>query len=204
MIVFFSRQACLFAQIVYNILKSWGNEMYDLFNGSQRPNTDENFRWSVAVFRSCGASDTIRRANGQGLRTYYPIRRNKSGDLVPLWRNYLFIEYSSFTIDLCRATSNFIKILSATDDEGNNHPILVRKNAIKENMRLLELGIFDEIEYKRQFYGQGSLVKITSGQFEGKWVELLADIPSDMPGSKKIPIDILGWRGSIEIFKLAL
>lgn len=177
--------------------------MFDMFGGSGRA-TSEDFRWSVAMFRSCGASDTIRRANEQNLITYYPIRRNKTGDLVPLWRNYLFIEYSSFTIELCRATSNFIKILSATDDEGNNQPILVRKDAIKENMHLLELGTFDEVDYHRQFYGYGSLVKITSGQFEGKWVELLADIPSSLASSKKIPVNIAGWRASIEIFKLAL
>jgi hypothetical protein len=179
--------------------------MFDLFNGAQRPIISDDFRWSVAVFRLNGASQTICRANEEGLRTYYPIRRNKTGDLVPLWRNYLFLEYNpSITINLCRATSNFIKMLSAADEDGINQPILVKKEAISENMRLLELGTFDEIDYYRKFYGHGSLVNIISGQFTGKKVQLLADILPNMQGSKKIPVNIEGWRASIEIFKLAL
>jgi hypothetical protein len=172
--------------------------MLDLFAAPETITND--FHWAVAMFKANGAVQVIRRASDNQLKTYYPFKRNRLGDFVPLWRNYLFIQFQQcLTIDICRTTSNFIKLLSI-----ENQPILVRKNAINESMRLLQLGKFDDVVYKRPFYGQGSLVNIISGDFSDRKVELLADIPSDMPGSKKIPISINGWRANIEVFKLAL
>jgi hypothetical protein len=176
----------------------------DLFDGSA-PEQDNDFQWSVAVFKADGASKAIQRANGAHLRTYYPFYRNKMGDLKPLFRNYLFLEFQkSITISICRTTSNFIKMLSMMNEEGEYEPVLVRKDAIYENMRLLRLGAFNDINYQRRYYGVGSLVNIISGDFSGRRVELLGDITIDMPGNKKVLVDINGWRASIEIFKLAL
>lgn len=175
--------------------------MLDLFgcNGGATVYPDD-FHWAVGMFRAKGATEVIKRANERDLRTYYPFRRNKIGDLVPLWRNYLFIEFkNSVTLSICRSTSTFIKLLSI-----ENQPVLVRKSAIDENMRLLQLGKFDDKIFNRRFYGQGSLVTIIHGDFTGKKVELLIDIPIDMPGNKKVTISLNGWRASIEVFKLSL
>lgn len=175
--------------------------MLDLFTGNGCATVNiEDFVWSVAVFRAKGAVEAIKRANEHELHTYYPFKRNKIGDLVPLWRNYLFIEFKqSLTINICRSTSTFIKILSI-----DNQPVLVRKDAIAENMRLLQLGKFDDKEFRRRFYGVGSFVNIIAGEFIGRKVELLADLPPDMTWNKKVPVSIGGWRASIEVFKLAL
>jgi hypothetical protein len=179
--------------------------MLDLFGGNGCATIADDFKWSVAVFRSHGASEAIKRANEQQLRTYYPIRRNKIGNLIPLWSNYLFIEFrNQLTLSICRSTSNFIKILSIPDKDGINQPILVPKNVIDENLRLFSLGKFDDIEYKRRFYGKNSLVRIIHGEFAGTRVQLLVDIPYNMPSSKKVPINLGNWKASIEIFKLGL
>jgi hypothetical protein len=90
------------------------------------------------------------------------------------------------------------------NEEGEYEPVLVRKDAIYENMRLLRLGAFNDINYQRRYYGVGSLVNIISGDFSGRRVQLLGDIPIDMPGNKKVLVDINGWKASIEVFKLAL
>jgi hypothetical protein len=173
--------------------------MLDLFTHDSCA-TPEEFNWSVAMFKDKGATQVIRRANDQSLKTYYPFKRNRLGDFVPLWRNYLFIEFRQYiTINICRSTSNFIKILSI-----DNQPILVRKSMINESMKLFHLGTFDDIIFKRPFYGKGSIVTIINGDFSDRKVELLANIPSDMSGAKKVPISIGGWRATIEVFKLAL
>jgi hypothetical protein len=180
--------------------------MLDLFAGSGGATVmDESFQWSVAMFRAKGAVEVIKRANDSSLRTYYPFKRNKSGDFIPLWRNYLFIEFKSqLTITICRSTSNFIKILCIPDEDGINQPVLVRKNVIDENMRLVQAGKFDDIEFRRKYYGIGSLVNIISGDFSGHKVRLLGDVPPDAPGNRKIPVVINGWKASIELWKLAL
>jgi hypothetical protein len=180
-------------------------EMFDLFGVAGGATISDDFKWSVAIFRSHGASEVIRRANDQQLRTYYPIRRNKLGNLVPLWSNYLFIEFrNQITLSICRSTSNFIKILSLPDKDGINHPVLVRKNAIDESLRLYALGKFDDREYRRKFYGKNSLVRIIHGDFAGTRVQLLVDITPDMIESRKVPIHLGNWKASIEIFKLGL
>jgi hypothetical protein len=190
------------------LLEDW---MFDLFTdvGCATPDlfgyVSDDFHWVVAVFRAKGATEAIKRANDARLRTYYPFRRSRSGNFIPLWMNYLFIEFKhSITLNICRSTTNFIKILSIPDDNGINHPILVKRSAIYENQRLLQLGKFDSLDQKRRFYGQGSLVNIIYGDFIGRKVELLADIPTNVSANKKILVNMNGWKVSIEIFKLAL
>jgi hypothetical protein len=178
--------------------------MLDLFNGSSSAH-QEDFMWSVAVFRATGASEVIKRANQHELHTFYPFRRTRNGDLIPLWRNYLFIEFKQIlTLNICRSTSNFIKILSIPDEEGQNQPVLVRKNVINDSMRFLQIGKFDDVAPHRRFYGRGSYVSIINGDLLGKKVELLSDIPSDMSSNKRVAISIGGWRATIEVFNLAL
>jgi hypothetical protein len=78
---------------------------------------DDPFRWVVGVFSGNGATEIIRRANAKDLKTFYPIRRNLAGEYTPLWRAYLFVEWrETVTIDLCRATTHFIKIVSERDE----------------------------------------------------------------------------------------
>jgi hypothetical protein len=57
---------------------------------------------------------------------------------------------------------------------------------------------------RRRFHGKGSLVKVTGGAMVERRVRLEADIPPEMPGHCAIAISIGLWRGTIEIFKLAL
>jgi hypothetical protein len=172
--------------------------MLDLFGDGCA--TSEDFKWAVAIFKANGAIQVIKRASDYHLKTYYPFKRNKFGDFIPLWRNYLFIQFQQYrTMCVCRTTSNFIKILSI-----ENSPILVRKEAINESMRLLQLGKFDDVIFKRPFYGKGSLVNIISGDFSDRRVELLTDISWDVPGNVRVPISISGWKASIEVHKLAL
>ena len=175
--------------------------MIDLFGQVQQ----DDFHWVVGMFTGNGATDAIRRANQVPLRTYYPIRFNGKGEPVPLWRNYLFIEYrEDLTSSLCRATKKFIKVLSMRDDEGNQYPIRVRRNAIDMHMQLLMKGKFDDKTFLRRFYGRGSLVRVVEGTFIDKRVRLEIDVTPDLPGNSKIPININGFKGSIDLWKLAL
>src|ERR1700722_7239065 len=82
---------------------------YDLFSGAPV----DAFRWVVAMFSQDGASQIIQRANAIPLATFYPIKWDRHGDPVPLWQNYLFLEFKeAVTIDLCRTTTKFVKIIS--------------------------------------------------------------------------------------------
>jgi hypothetical protein len=172
--------------------------MMDLFGDGCA--TIDDFKWSVAMFKANGAVQVIKRASDYHLKTYYPFKRNKFGDFSPLWRNYLFIQFQKYrTLSICRSTSNFIKMLSI-----DNQPILVRKDAIDESMHLLQLGKFDDVTFKRPFYGKGSLVQILTGDFSDRRAELLTDISGDVPGNVRVPISIGGWKASIEVHKLAL
>jgi hypothetical protein len=173
----------------------------DLFGEMQ----SSDFHWVVAIFQGTGASEIIPRANEASLKTYYPFRFNVRGEPIPLWRNYLFVEFQeSLTLSVCRSTFRFLKLISAHDEEGILHPVLVPKNAINENMKLVQQGKFNAIKFRRRFYGRGSLVKVVDGLFTDKRVKLEADLTPDMPGNKAVPISIGGWNGKIEIFKLAL
>jgi hypothetical protein len=74
---------------------------------------EDPFRYICGVFSGDGATQVIQRANEIPLATYFPVRFNGNGEPVPLWRNYLLIEFrEGVTINLCRTTSNFLKVIS--------------------------------------------------------------------------------------------
>jgi transcription antitermination factor NusG len=175
---------------------------YDLFNGREI----DTFSWIVALFSQGGATRAIIKANAVNLATFYPIKFNKQGDPVPLWSNYLFIEYREFiSIELCRKTPNFIRIISSRDPYSDiMHPIMVRRHAIQESLRLMTEGKFNEQVFVRPFHGRGSIVRVLDGPFLDKQVRLEIDVPSGMNGKLKVPVDINGIKATIELFKLAL
>ena len=166
---------------------------------------EDPFRWVCAVFSQDGAVQIIMRANKNGLKTLYPIRRDIKGEYQPLWRSYLFIEFrEGITIDLCRTTTHFIKIVSERDEDGLQHPILVRRNAIAQSLRLVTMGKFDDSHFKRQFHGKGSIVRVIEGNFADKKVRLEIDVPPDMNGRTRVPVDMSGIKARIELYKLDL
>jgi hypothetical protein len=174
----------------------------DLF---AQQNNEENYKWIVCLFRENGAVDAIRRANEIPLRTFYPIRFNGHNQPIPLWRNYLFIEFQNIlTIQTCRSTNKLLKILSTRDDEGRSFPVLLKKEYVDESRDLMLTGRFNERRFLRPFYGKGSIVRVIEGTFMGKRVRLDMNIEPSMPGTRKISIELGGYKGSIEIWKLAL
>lgn len=176
--------------------------MLDLF--CQQSSIDD-FHWIVGLFSGCGATDAIKRANDVPLRTFYPIKFNGRGEPVPLWRSYLFIEFREcLTLQICRSTKSFLKIINMRDNAGQEYPVMVRKGAIDEHLKLLLSGRFNDKSITRPFYGKGSLVRVIDGNFLDKRVRLDMDVPSHMPGNKKVLIDINGLKGSIELWKLSL
>jgi hypothetical protein len=175
----------------------------DLFGGNIGQIDD--FHWIVAVFAGSGASDAIKVAHKIPLKTYFPVRFNGKNEPIPMWRNYLFIEFrEQLTLQICRKTTKFLKILSFHDEEDVLRPILVRKNAINEHIEMMMQGKFNEKYLIRRFYGRGSIVRVIDGNFIDKRVRLEIDVEPNMPGSRKIPIDINGCKGKIELYKLAL
>ena len=174
----------------------------DLFGGVQ----EDPFRWIVAIFAANGATQIIQKATSIPLKTYYPIRANKKGEYVALWSNYLFVEFQECTtMNLCRSTVSFIGIISARDiDSQIRRPVLIRRDAIQESMRLMRDGKFDEMEVKRRFYGRGSRVLVRGGSFMGRYVTVQIDIRPNLDGRVNIPVDIDGHKATIELFKLAL
>jgi hypothetical protein len=176
--------------------------MFDLFNNQQ---STDDFLWIVAIFAGTGAIDAIRKANDVQLRTFYPIRFNIRGEPQPLWRPYLFIEHKDvITAKICRSTTKFIKVITMRDEFGIEYPVLVRKNSIDESLGLLLSGRFNSKTYSRRRYGKGSIVRVMEGTFIDKKVRLDMNVEPDMPGTKKVAIDINGFKGSIELWKLAL
>lgn len=183
--------------------------MRDLFSGAPINGhaylSQNQFRWIVAIFLADGAVDTIKRANANELKTYYPVKQNAKGEYTPLFRNYLFVEFREYvTLDICRATSKFLKVLSAHDEEGILRPILVRRNAVDENKAMVLAGRFNERINNRHFYGKGHIVQVIEGTFIDKKVKLEIDVLPEMKGSTKIKIDINGVKAVIELYKLAL
>jgi hypothetical protein len=173
-----------------------------MFNNPQQ-NVD--FSWIVAVFKGSGAVDAMKIANNVPLKTYFPIKFDAKGVPLPLWRNYLFIEFrENLTAQICRSTNKFIKVLSMRDKEGTLRPVLVRKTAIDESLGLIIMGKFNERSHYRRFYGKGSIVRVIEGPLIDKRVRLAMDIEPKLPGNRKVLIDINGCRGSIELWKLAL
>jgi hypothetical protein len=167
---------------------------------------DDPFRWVVCLFSGNGASDVIQRANGCGLQSYYPLRFNEKGEPRPLWANYLFLEFKEgISIELCRTTSKFIRVVSARDVGSDiSKPVLVPRNAIAESMKMITDGKFDTVAHQRQFYGIGSLVTVTEGIMAYRRVRLETDILPEMVGNCAIAVSFGNWRGTIELFKLAL
>lgn len=179
----------------------------DLFaapiNGHKYVKSVDEFRWVVGIFSGNGAVEVIKRANG--LKTFYPIRRNIKGEYVPLWRPYLFIQFEEgVTINLCRTTNRSITVISERDDAGLVRPVLIRKDAINESLRLMTQGKFDDVIFQRRTYGKGAIVRVIEGNFIDQKVRLEADILPEMKGNYKVPVDINGIKAKIAIFKLAL
>jgi hypothetical protein len=178
------------------------SEVEDLFSLSPQCS---DFNWICAVFANTGASEVIRSANDVPLKTYYPIRFNGRGEPIPIFRNYLFIEYRKYiTSQVCRSTNKFIKILCMRDDGGNTYPVLLRANSISQSVDMMLSGKYDDRIYKRRFYGKGSLVRVTDGTFIDKKVRLEADLHPNMQSNKKVTISLGNWKGTIEVYKLAL
>jgi hypothetical protein len=174
---------------------------YDLFSGAPV----DTFRWVVGVFSGDGAAQVIKRANENNLKTFYPIRRNNQGEYAPVWRSYLFIEHrEGVTINLCRTTSHFIKVISERDEDGLVHPVLVRKGAIGESLRLMTQGKYDDVTFQRRAYGKGAIVRVIDGAFIDQKVRLEIDVTPEMRGNYKVLVDINGLKAKIELHKLAL
>ena len=165
----------------------------------------DDFRWICAVFQSDGAIQIIKRAKERDIQIFYPIRRNVEGNYVPMWRPYLFVQWKDgITINLCRSTAKFIKIISTKDEDGISRPVLVKRDAVGESLRLVTMGKFDEKAYERRFYGKGSIVLVREGNFLDKKVTLEIDVPPYMNGRTKIPVDINGIKAKVELYKLVL
>ena len=166
---------------------------------------EDPFRWVCAVFAQDGAVQAIIRANKAELKTYYPIKFNGKSEPQPLWRNYVFVQFiEGITIDLCRDTPKFIQLISARDDEGIVRPILVRRNAIQENMAMVLQGRFNERLLVRRFYGRGTVVRILDGIMAEKKGILQMDVTPDMRGNTKVSIEVNRVKCLIELHKLAL
>jgi hypothetical protein len=182
--------------------------MRDLFNGAAHQSAvseSDSFHWIVAVFSENGATRTIIRANKCHLLTYYPVKMNQQGEPTPLFRNYLFVEWrGGVTLDICRATSLFLQVLSAKDENGIVRPILVRRNAVDENRAMVMAGRFNERIIDRRFYGRGSIVAVLHGVMSTRKVRLDEDILPEWRGNHRVKIDIDGVKGTIEVHQLAL
>jgi transcription antitermination factor NusG len=168
------------------------------------PPIDE-FRWVVGVFRADGATQIIKKAHESELETFYPIRKNYKGEYSPIWRNYLFMEWREYlTIEICRSTTKFMTFINTHDEDGIVKPVLVRRNAIDETLRMITMGKYDDKTFIRQFYGRGSIVRVLEGSFADKRVRLEMDITPEMKGNYKVAVDMGGIKAKIEIYKLAL
>ena len=186
--------------------------MLDLFGGAPKTNghaylkpVEDPFRYVCGVFSGDGAVQILQRANQVPLATYFPIRFNGKGEPVPLWRNYLLIEFrEGVTINLCRTTTQFIKVVSERDEEGLMHPVLVKREAVKQSMAMVLEGKFNERIIERRFYGRGSIVRVIEGTFIDKKVRLEENILPEWHGNHKVKVDLDGIKAVIELYKLAL
>jgi hypothetical protein len=175
---------------------------YDLFNNGD----NDSFILIVAQFTGNGATRAIIKAHQCGVLIYYAVRINEKGEPVPLWANYLLVEYREFvTIQLRRGTPSFFKIFSARDvDSDLMQPLMVRREAGAESMKMLMAGRFNEVAMQRPFHGKGSLVLVRDGSFVSRKVRLETDVTPQMRGGLKVPNSIDGVRAVIELHKLAL
>jgi hypothetical protein len=176
-------------------------EIYsDLFGTYQQY---DKFFWSVGIFAGNGATEAIKYALDARLEVFYPHHLNKNGDFVPLWKNYLFIEWiDNVSVSVCRKCNKFIKFISFDE---NNRPFLVGRNNIDECLEMLKMGKYNIISKERDFYPAGSVVMIRDDNyFDRMWVKLLCDIGSFMNGKHRVPVELNGWKINIEINKLFL
>jgi hypothetical protein len=174
---------------------------YDLFAGAPV----DMFRWCVCVFSGDGAIQAISKTNKRNLLTYYPIRFNSKGEPIPLWRNYLLVEFREYvTIEVCREVPKFIQMLSAHDDDGILRPILVKRNAIDENKAMVLAGKYNERQLIRKFYGRGSIIHVLEGNFIGKKVRLDEDVLPEWHGNHRVKVDLDGVKATVELYKLSL
>jgi hypothetical protein len=184
--------------------------MHDLFapkiNGhAYRKPVEDPFRYICGVFSGNGATHIMQRANEIPLATYFPIRFNGKGEPIPLWRNYLLIEFrEDVTINLCRTTSNFLKVISERHEDGLTHPVLVKRDAVAQSMAMVLEGKYNDRVIDRRFYGRGSIVAVLHGVMATRKVRLEQNVTPDMPGSQRVKIDMDGVKATIEIHKLAL
>jgi hypothetical protein len=85
--------------------------------------------------------------------------------------------HEQITLEICRATSKFIRVIRVRDEEGILRPMMVRRSAINESLRLVTMGKFNEVEFKRQFH---SIVRVIEGNFMDRKVTLEIDVPPYM------------------------
>jgi hypothetical protein len=83
-------------------------------------------------------------------------------------------------------------------------PVLVRRNAVEESMRMILKGHFNDVAPKRRFYGKGSIVVVLDGAFMNQKVRLEEDVAPQMKGTQRIRVDFNGIKAKIEVYKLAL
>lgn len=142
--------------------------MRDLFGGT----TVCEFQWIVGVFRPGGATEIIKRANDIPLKTYYPLRLTNDDKTEPLWSNYLFIEFlENISIQICKTTSRFIKILRHLDGD----PITVPDEVINKHQQLLQTGYYD--------YKKDPKIKFKEGR------QMLCSFPNNIWSGKIILSD---------------
>ena len=166
---------------------------------------EDPFRYICGVFSGDGATQIMQRANEIPLATYFPIRFNGKGEATPLWRNYLLIEFrEGVTINLCRTTSHFLKVVSERGKDGLTYPVLVKKDAVAQSMAMVLEGKYNERLISRRFYGRGSIVGVLHGVMATRKVRLEQNVTSEMHGGQRVKIDMNGVKGTIEIYKLAL
>jgi hypothetical protein len=108
------------------------------------------------------------------------------------------------TINLCRTTSHFLKVVSERDEDGLLHPVLVKREAVKRSMAMVLEGKFNERIIERRFYGKGSLVRVLEGTFIDKKVRLEENILPEWHGNRSVKVDLDGIKATIEVYKLAL
>jgi hypothetical protein len=177
-------------------------EIYsDIFGEYQRY---DKFFWSVGIFAGNGANEAIKRAIDARLEVFYPYRLNKSGDFTPLWKNYLFIEWiDNLSVDVCNHCNKFIRFISFDD---SNKPFLVKYDSISECLEMMRMGKYNIGNPVRSFRNAGSKVMIRdqNSNFDRMRVLLLCDITPNMSSTRRVPVELNGWRVLIEINKLWL
>lgn len=180
----------VFSNVQYEVLR---NDLFGTYNEKDK------FLWAVGVFNGNGAHEIIKYALDARLETFFPHRLNKLGNFIPLWRNYLFIEYiPPMTAQVCRQSSKFLGFINF-----NGQPELVYRNAIDECLKLLQLGKYNFTHLRRSHVSKGTYVRIMNdNNFQGKLVKILCDVTPEMHETKRIPVELGSMRMMLELRKL--